>query len=143
MSKARGEYIDPADARVTIGDLGPVWLARRTHLKPSSRRVEEVAWRVHVQPKWGAVKLADIRHSAIQTWVSGMGREVIDAEGNVTKRAAGPVTVIRAFGVLAAILDDAVKDRRLHQSGAEDEAAAQGERGAPLPDRRTGHGTSH
>ena len=31
----------------------------------------------------------------------------------MTLRAAGPVTVIRAFGVLAAILDEAVKDRRL------------------------------
>ena len=36
VSKLRGEYIDPADSRVTIGDLGPGWLARRTHL---NRRV--------------------------------------------------------------------------------------------------------
>ncbi|AQA05034.1 hypothetical protein BVC93_24460 [Mycobacterium sp. MS1601] len=113
VSKARGEYIDPADARVTVGDLGPGWLGRRTHLKPSSRRVEEVAWRVHVEPVWGAVKLADIRHSAVQSWVSKMSREVTDTEGNVSKPASGPVTVIRAFNVLAGILDDAVRDRRL------------------------------
>ncbi|MGB3476412.1 MAG: tyrosine-type recombinase/integrase [Mycobacterium sp.] len=113
VSKARGEYIDPADARVTVGDLGPAWLARRTHLKPSSARVESVAWRVHVEPVWGVVKLADIRHSAVQSWVSAMGREVTDAEGKVTKRASGPVTVIRAYNVLAGILDDAVRDRRL------------------------------
>ncbi|KUI17369.1 hypothetical protein AU192_01255 [Mycobacterium lehmannii] len=113
VSKARGEYIDPADARVTVGDLGPGWLARRTHLKPSSRRVEEVAWRVHVKPKWGAVKLADIRHSAVQSWVSMMGRTIAEAEGSVTKSASGPVTVIRAYNVLAGILDDAVRDRRL------------------------------
>ena len=123
VSKARGEYIDPADARVTLGDLGPAWLARRTHLKPSSARVESVAWRVHVQPVWGAVKLAalavpavllaGIRHSAVQSWVSAMGREITDAEGNLTKPASGPVTVIRAYNVLAGILDDAVRDRRL------------------------------
>lgn len=113
VSKLRGEYIDPADSRVTVGDLGPDWLARRSHLKPSSRRVESVAWRIHVEPRWGAVKLADIKHSAVQSWVADMGREAKNAEGKVTKRAAGPVTVIRAFGVLAAILDDAVKDRRL------------------------------
>lgn len=113
VSKARGEYIDPADARVTVGDLGPDWLARRTHLKPSSRRVEEVAWRVHVEPKWGAVKLANLRHSAVQSWVSAMGRAVTDAEGNITAPASGPVTVIRAYNVLAGILDDAVRDRRL------------------------------
>lgn len=124
VSKARGEYIDPADARVTVGDLGPGWLARRTHLKPSSRRVEEVAWRVHVEPQWGAVKLADIRHSAVQSWVSAMGRAVTDSDGKVTKKASGPVTVIRAYNVLAGILDDAVRDRRLTANPA---------RGAKLP----------
>lgn len=113
VSKMRGEYIDPADAKVTVGDLGPDWLARRTHLKPSSRRVEEVAWRVHVEPKWGKVKLADLRHSAIQSWVSNLGREVKGADGTVTRRANGPVTVRRAYDVLAKILDDAVRDRRL------------------------------
>lgn len=113
VSKARGEYIDPADARVSVGDLGSEWLARRTHLKPSSRRVEEVAWRVHVEPKWGTVKLADIRHSSVQSWVSKMSREATDADGNVTSKASGPVTIIRAYNVLAGILDDAVRDRRL------------------------------
>jgi hypothetical protein len=44
VPKMRGEYVDPADVRVTVGDLGPAWLARRRRLKPSSRRVEEVAW---------------------------------------------------------------------------------------------------
>ncbi len=47
----RGEYIDPADSRVTVGDLAAGWLARRTHLKPSTRRSEEIAWRVHVEPR--------------------------------------------------------------------------------------------
>jgi hypothetical protein len=51
------------------------------------------------------VKLADLRHSAVQSWVSAMGREVTDAEGTVTKRGHGPVTVRRAYDVLAKILD--------------------------------------
>ncbi|ODQ84900.1 hypothetical protein BHQ17_25295 [Mycolicibacterium holsaticum] len=59
VSKLRGEFIDPADARVTIGEPGVEWLARRTHLKPSTRR-EEIAWRVQVEPHWGRVQLADI-----------------------------------------------------------------------------------
>jgi integrase len=113
VSKMRGEYIDPSAARVTIGELGSEWIERRTHLKPSSRRTEEIAWRVHVQPRWGKTKLADIKHSAVQSWVSNMGREVVDADGNVTKAASGATVVVRAFGVLAAILDEAVRDRRL------------------------------
>lgn len=47
VPKMRGEYVDPADVRVTVGDLGPAWLARRRRLKPSSRRVEEVACACH------------------------------------------------------------------------------------------------
>lgn len=113
VSKLRGEYIDPADAQVTIGELGPEWLARRTHLKPSSRRVEEIAWRVHVAPRWSKVKLVDLRHTAVQTWVSEMGRKITDSDGQVTKPASGPVTVIRAYNLLAGIVDDAVRDRRL------------------------------
>lgn len=113
VSKMRGEYIDPADARVTVGDLGPGWLARRTHLKPSSRHVEQIAWRVHVEPRWGAVKLADIKHSAVKSWLADMGREVTDADGEVIERGSGPVSVRRAFDVLAKILDEAVRDRRL------------------------------
>ncbi|CAN5302866.1 site-specific integrase [soil metagenome] len=117
VSKMRGEYVDPADARATIGDLGPGWLERRTHLKPSSRRVEEVAWRIHVEPKWGMTKLSDIRHSHVQAWVAHMSH------------ASGPVTVIRAFNVLAGILDDAVKDRRLLTNPA---------RGVKLPRKQKG-----
>ena len=113
VAKRRGEYVDPGDARVTVGALGPGWLARRTHLKPSSRSVEATAWRVHVEPRWGTMKLADIRHSAIQAWVADMSREVTGAEGEVTRRASGATVAIRAFGVLAAILDEAVADRRM------------------------------
>ncbi|QUD84771.1 site-specific integrase [Gordonia polyisoprenivorans] len=113
VSKLRGEYVDPADSRVTIGELGPDWLARRAHLKPSSRHVEEIAWRIHVEPKWGRVKIADVRNSAVQSWVVDMGRTVADREGKVTKKGSGAVTIRRALDVLAGIFDEAVRDRRL------------------------------
>jgi integrase len=57
--------------------------------------------------------LADLRHSAIGAWVADMSRAKVAADGTVIRRAAGPVTVIRAYNVLAGILDDAVADRRL------------------------------
>ena len=54
VSKLRGEYVAPADARVTVGELGPAWLDRqRGHLKPSAYAVMEIAWRVRVAPRWG------------------------------------------------------------------------------------------
>ena len=71
VSKLRGEYVAPSDARVTVGELGPAWLDRqRGHLKPSAYAVMEIAWRVRVAPRWGSVALGDIRPTAVQQWVS-------------------------------------------------------------------------
>ena len=53
VQAARGEYVDPSDARVTVAELGAEWLANRVHLKPSSWQSLEMAWRVHVLPRMG------------------------------------------------------------------------------------------
>ncbi|MEF3405293.1 site-specific integrase [Agromyces sp. CCNWLW203] len=106
VSKAKGDYVDPADARTTIATLGAEWLATQTHLKPSSYRPVEIAWRVHVEPVWGSRNVGGIRHSEVAAWVSQL---------STTK---GATTVLRAYGVLASILDVAVKDRRLSRNVA-------------------------
>ncbi|MFC5791991.1 site-specific integrase [Agromyces tardus] len=106
VSKARGEFIDANAARATIGQLGAEWLATQTHLKPSSLRPVEIAWRVHVEPVWGDRGIGSVRHSEVQAWVSKLG----------TRKSA--TTVLRAYGVLAGILDVAVKDRRLASNPA-------------------------
>lgn len=107
VSKLRGEFVEASASRVTVGSLGKSWLERQTHLKPSSARTTEVAWRVHVEPRWGGVVLADIRHSDVSRWVADM-----------SAAGSGPVTVTRAYGVLAAVLDEAVRDRRLASNPA-------------------------
>lgn len=101
VSKARGEFIDAGAARVTVGRLGPEWLARQSHLKPSAFRPVESAWRVHVLPKWGTTAVSEVRQTAVQSWLSELGA------------GKGATTVIRAYGVLAGILDEAVTDRRI------------------------------
>ena len=112
VRKATGEFIDSSAARISIGELGVAWLASQTHLKPSSYAVVEVAWRVHVEPKWGRRILSDIRHSEVQGWVSELSKE------------KSATVVIRAYGVLAGLIDIAVRDRRLPSNPA---------RGANLP----------
>ena len=55
VSKMRGEYVAPRDARVLLGELGPRWLDRqRGILKPSGYTVMETTWRLRVKPRWGA-----------------------------------------------------------------------------------------
>ncbi len=110
VSTLRGEYVDPKSAKSTVHELGVEWIANQTHLKPSSFAVIETAWRVHVEPAWGPRRLGEIRHSEVQAWITKFGA------GNGKPRSA--TVVIRAYGVLAAILDVAVRDRRISTNPA-------------------------
>ena len=117
VTKARGEYVAPSLGRVTVGELGTAWLARKEgHLKPSGYRSYESAWRVYVEPRWRAAKLADIRYTNVQAWISELSK---------TKKLSAS-RVITIYSVLAGILDDAVRDRML---------AANPARGVTLPHR--------
>ena len=117
IKKATGEYIDATASKALITVLGSDWLASQTHLKPSSLHPVEVAWRRYVLPTWGTYKVGQIRHSDVQIWISQL----------VAGRSA--TTVLRIYGVLAAILDVAVKDRRIPSNPA---------RGVTLPRKTKG-----
>jgi integrase len=120
VAKARGEYVAPSVGRTTIGELGPAWLSRqRGHLKAASIAGQESSWRTHVQPRWAAARIGDIRHSDVQAWVAELsGRR-------------GPDCVRAAVRVLRGVLDDAVADRMI---------AVNAVRGVKLPKRsRTRH----
>lgn len=103
-SKLRGEFIDTAAGRQTVGELGARWLSGLPQLKPSSRATVETAWRVHVEPRWGSVQVGKVRHSDIQAWVSGM--------------TLGASSVIRNHNVLSQILDVAEADRLIQANPA-------------------------
>ncbi|MGG5172687.1 tyrosine-type recombinase/integrase [Pseudarthrobacter sp. J1738] len=111
VAKAKGEFIDPGAARVLVGSLGPAWLKRQTHLKPSSYRPLEIAWRIYVAPRWATVPVSEVQKTDIQEWVSRLTVGDNTVKPPVTAKSA--TTVIRAFGVLASILDGAVDDRRV------------------------------
>jgi hypothetical protein len=54
-SKVTGIYVDPALAKVSIGEWAQRWLDAQTHLKPTTRSRYEGVLRKHVQPRWGRV----------------------------------------------------------------------------------------
>lgn len=111
LSKAKGEYVDLSAADVKVGTAGAGWVAAREQLlKPSTFHSLESSWRIHVEPRWGTRSLSKIRHSEVQDWVSEMAR---------TQSASN---VLRAHGILAGILDAAVKDRTLPSNVARDVA---------------------
>lgn len=101
IGKATGQFIDPGASRVLVSELGQQWLRTRVNLKPSSLKPVQSSWRVYVEPKWGGWPIGSISHSEVQAWVSALAAD----------RSA--TTVLRAYGILAAILDAAVLDKRI------------------------------
>ena len=99
-----GDWVDPRRGKATIAELGKVWLAGRTDVKPSWKRSLDIAWRKHVQPQWGHWKVESITFGDVQEWISGQAHSV-----TVTKRN---------HGILMQILDDAVRDRRIARNPA-------------------------
>lgn len=112
ISKARGEFVHASAAKATIATLGPLWFAGLSHLKPSSLAPLEIAWRVYVEPRWGATPISRIDHSDVRAWVAELsaGRAITT---KAKKTPLGATSVIRAHSVLSGILDVAVRDRRL------------------------------
>jgi integrase len=110
--KADGTYIDPASARATVSQLGTTWLAGQTHLKPSSSAVVESAWRLHVEPIWGPKMVGEIRFSDVQTWVADLAR------GSAVAKSKSATVVLRAHGILASLLEAAVRDHRIPSNPA-------------------------
>ncbi|MDO3647670.1 tyrosine-type recombinase/integrase [Nocardia mangyaensis] len=121
VSKLAGEYVAPSLGRITVCELAPNWLLRKeVDVAPSNYRTLETAWRVHVQPRWGTTPVADIELDAVEVWIADMGRTVTDPKDpeKVIRKGSGATTIIRAYGVLAGILDTAVKAKRLRSNPA-------------------------
>lgn len=98
-SKLRGAYVNPSDGRITVGELGEAWLARQTHVKPSTLRRNTIAWQQQVRPEFGALPVSQVTHSHIRAWLSDL----------TASMSASSVRI--AFGVLRGILSDAEKDK--------------------------------
>ncbi|MFR0558051.1 tyrosine-type recombinase/integrase [Pseudoscardovia radai] len=117
-SIARGAYVDPRAGRRTIGALWPAWIAaKQTRCKPSYIETLRLAWKAHVEPRWGAARLDQVTRQGVQEWVSGLAA------------TRSPSVTLRAHGILHGILTMAVTDGLIPMDPA---------RGVELP-RRT-HG---
>ncbi len=105
-SKATGSYVDPALAKVTVEEWAGRWLAGQAHVKPTTLDRYEGIVRKHVLPTWGRVKLANVSHGEVQTWITELSAHLSAA------------TVQKVHRVFSLILDMAVKDGRLARNVA-------------------------
>lgn len=97
----RGTYVAPDAGRLRFTDYAQRWLSNRNDEKATAARDASIM-RNHVLPRWGAVPLAKIEHSAVQEWVTKLGERL------------SPATVRECYRLTAGVLRSAVRDR-LHR----------------------------
>ena len=58
--RADGTYVDPAKAKITVGEWTKRWQAGQAHLKPSTCERYAGIVREHIEPRWSQVMLLDV-----------------------------------------------------------------------------------
>lgn len=107
VSKLRGSYVDPADSKIRIRELGPDWLQRhKTKVTASSHHSVESTWRVHVLPKWGDYAVGAVTRRDLALWLTQLGE------------TRSHTTVARARDLLGGIFDDAIEEGRIIKNPA-------------------------
>jgi hypothetical protein len=107
IAQGRGEWIDPALSKVTVGEWAARWLENQVQLKPSTRQRYSGLLRAQVLPAWERVPLTSVAHSDVGAWVRRM-----------TQAGLAPSTVRQAHRVFSLLLSLAVRDGRLTRNVA-------------------------
>lgn len=98
----RGDYVDPNDP-TTLREYAESWRETQLH-RPTTRANVETHLRRHVYPYFGLRRLATIRPSEVQRWVTGLSQFL------------APSTVQVIHGIVAAIFKAAQRDRLVNSS---------------------------
>ncbi|MBW3090393.1 tyrosine-type recombinase/integrase [Bifidobacterium miconisargentati] len=105
IAKATGTFIDPQAGNRLFRDMYESWLSmKKPFWKPSQLETTETSYRTHVGPKWGGRRIGDITNAELQEWV---GTLALDRSASV---------VLRAKGIVSAVLDRAVEDRLIAEN---------------------------
>ena len=107
VTQARGEWVDPARAKVTVQDWSAQWLAGQVQLKVSTHRRYRGLLEVQVLPTWGPVQIGSVAHNDVAQWVQRMTAAGLSAS-----------TVRQAHRVFSLVLELAVMDGRLARNPA-------------------------
>ncbi|HET6753780.1 MAG TPA: tyrosine-type recombinase/integrase [Jiangellaceae bacterium] len=102
-----GTFVEPKLGQVTVGEWSARWLSSKANVKPSTRDRYAGILTAHVAPAWGQVRLVDVTHADVQSWVSSLSASGLSA-GSVHK----------VHRVLSMVLGLAVRDGRLPRNPA-------------------------
>lgn len=97
---------DVAGAHMPVSVWVDRWRQCRPTRAPATMARQESLLRLYVLPKWGHVRVSDVRRSAVQMWVNEM------------RRSLSADSARQAVGVLRQVLDVAVGDRAIDANPA-------------------------
>ncbi len=106
--KQRAEWINPELSSTRFEEWARGWLANRTHLKPKTYSGYESLLRVHLFPRFGAIRLDRIDSLSIEGWLADLKASGLSAS-----------RIRQAHNVLSQILKTAVQARYLPSNPAE------------------------
>jgi integrase len=106
--KQRGAFVDHTRSSLTVAEWAQGWLDAQLQLKPTTLSGYRHALDKHVLPRWGHIRLADVAHADVQTWVTGMSKTL------------GPSAVRQTHLVLSGVMKYAVRDGRLARNPCDD-----------------------
>lgn len=95
----RGEWADPQDGRITLGQWYRDWT--RTRLIETATLDRDAShWRTHVEPRWGSVRLMAVTTIDVETWIADMDRAKV-----------GRTAASQSVRLLRHMLSDAARHR--------------------------------
>jgi hypothetical protein len=106
----RGDWLDPSAGSMPFAKYAADWLGQG-QFSPKTAQLYELLLRLHLAPTFSEMNIADIRQEDVRTWRAAQLRT-----GPQQERPFGPVTVAKAYRLLRAILNTAVRDKRLREN---------------------------
>lgn len=101
-----GTYRDRTLGQTSFATVAEEWLAARTDIEPSTRRLYRSALDVHLLPAWGHIPVDRLRRNQLAAWLAQLGLR------------RSPATVIGVHRVMSMTLSWAVDTDRLARNPA-------------------------
>ncbi|MFJ8271688.1 tyrosine-type recombinase/integrase [Streptomyces sp. NPDC094154] len=100
----RGDWHDPDAGKVPFGVYAAAWVQER-ELTARTRQLYESLLRLHLEPTFGGVNVAEISPPFVRRW-----------RADKLTAGTGPTTVAKAYALLRAILATAVSDQMIRRN---------------------------
>ena len=120
----RSDWLDPSAGAVPFAKYAAGWMGQG-QFSPKTAQLYELLLRLHLVPTFGEINIGEIRQEDVRSWRAAQLRT-----GPQQERPFGPVTVAKAYRLLRAILNTAVRDKRIRENpcqikGADKELSAE------------------